>query len=29
MQAMGVIMKHFGSTADGNAVRQVLQQLAD
>ncbi len=29
MQAMGAIMKHFGSTADGNAVRQVLQQLAD
>ena len=28
MQAMGTIMKHFGSRADGNTVRQVLQQLA-
>lgn len=27
MQAMGAIMKHFGSRADGNTVRQVLQQL--
>jgi len=25
MQAMGVIMKHFGSTADGNAVKRILQ----
>lgn len=29
MQAMGAIMKHFGSKADGNAVRQVLQQLEE
>ncbi|MEJ2640195.1 MAG: GatB/YqeY domain-containing protein [Desulfosarcinaceae bacterium] len=27
MQAMGAIMQHFGSRADGNTVRQVLQQL--
>jgi uncharacterized protein len=27
MQAMGTIMQHFGSRADGNTVRQVLQQL--
>ncbi len=25
MQAMGVIMKHFGSSADGNAVKNILQ----
>jgi uncharacterized protein YqeY len=28
MQAMGAIMQHFGNRADGNTVRQVLQQLA-
>ena len=27
MQAMGPIMKHFGKTADGNLVKQVLQEL--
>ena len=27
MQAMGQIMKHFGATADGNAVKKILQQL--
>lgn len=27
MQAMGPIMKHFGSTADGNTVKKVLQQM--
>ena len=27
MQAMGAIMQHFGSRADGNTVRQILQQL--
>jgi uncharacterized protein len=27
MQAMSAIMQHFGSRADGNTVRQVLQQL--
>jgi uncharacterized protein YqeY len=27
MQAMGTIMKHFGASADGNAVRQILQSL--
>ncbi|MFZ7128574.1 MAG: GatB/YqeY domain-containing protein [Desulfobacterales bacterium] len=26
MQAMGQIMKHFGSRADGNEVRRILQQ---
>jgi len=26
MQAMGTIMAHFGSSADGNLVRQVLQK---
>ena len=26
MQAMGQIMKHFGATADGNAVKNILQQ---
>ena len=26
MQAMGVIMAHFGASADGNLVRKVLQQ---
>jgi hypothetical protein len=27
MQAMGTIMKHFGKTADGKMVNQVLQEL--
>ena len=27
MQAMGAIMAHFGSAADGNTVKQVLQQF--
>lgn len=27
MQAMGDIMRHFGSSADGNTVRQVLQRM--
>jgi len=27
MQAMGPIMKHFGATADGNAVKQILQAM--
>ena len=27
MQAMGEIMQHFGPTADGNRVRQVLQAM--
>ena len=27
MQAMGPIMKHFGETADGDAVKQILQQI--
>jgi len=27
MQAMGPIMKHFGTTADGNAVKRVLQSI--
>jgi uncharacterized protein len=27
MQAMGVIMKHFGATADGNAVKEILQKM--
>ncbi len=25
MQAMGIIMKHFGGAADGNAVKAILQ----
>jgi uncharacterized protein len=29
MQAMGVIMAHFGSSADGNAVKQVLQNYPE
>ncbi len=29
MQAMGPIMKHFGETADGHAVKRVLQSLGD
>ena len=28
MQAMGTIMAHFGKQADGNLVKQVLQELA-
>jgi uncharacterized protein YqeY len=27
MQAMGTIMKHFGKTADGNQVKQILQEM--
>jgi uncharacterized protein YqeY len=27
MQAMGIIMQHFGSTADGNSVKKILQQM--
>ena len=27
MQAMGLIMKHFGAAADGNAVKKILQQM--
>lgn len=27
MRAMGPIMKHFGKTADGNAVKRVLQSM--
>ena len=27
MQAMGSIMKHFGTTADGNLVRKIIQNL--
>ena len=27
MQAMGVIMKHFGATADGNVVKQILLKM--
>ena len=26
MQAMGIIMKHFGKTADGKQVKQILQE---
>ena len=28
MQAMGTIMAHFGSSADGNIVKQVLQNFS-
>jgi hypothetical protein len=28
MQAMGPIMKHFGKTADGNMVKDILQEIA-
>ncbi|MBW1726910.1 MAG: GatB/YqeY domain-containing protein [Deltaproteobacteria bacterium] len=28
MQAMGLIMKHFGSTADGNEVKKILLQIS-
>ena len=27
MQAMGVIMKHFGATADGSVVKEILQKM--
>jgi len=27
MQAMGLIMKHFGATADGNEVKKILQDI--
>ena len=27
MQAMGLIMKHFGATADGNGVKKLLQNM--
>jgi uncharacterized protein len=27
MQAMGPIIKHFGAAADGNAVKQILQEM--
>ena len=27
MQAMGLIMKHFGAKADGNAVKKLLQNM--
>jgi uncharacterized protein len=27
LQAMGVVMKHFGKTADGTQVRQILQEM--
>jgi uncharacterized protein YqeY len=27
MQAMGSIMKHFSSSADGNAVKKILQEM--
>ena len=27
MQAMGMIMKHFGAQADGNRVKEMLQKL--
>jgi uncharacterized protein YqeY len=27
MQAMGLIMKHFGPTADGNEVKKILQNI--
>jgi uncharacterized protein YqeY len=27
MQAMGVIMKHFGAAADGNAVKKIIQKM--
>ncbi len=28
MQAMGLIMKHFGTTADGNEVKKILLQIS-
>ncbi|MGA8178988.1 MAG: hypothetical protein WB792_02945 [Desulfobacterales bacterium] len=27
MQAMGAIMKHFGASADGNIVKEILQKM--
>ena len=27
MQAMGLIMKHFGTTADGNFVKNIIQKM--
>lgn len=27
MQAMGLIMKHFGATADGNNVKKILEEM--
>lgn len=27
MQAMGLIMKHFGPRADGNSVKEILQKM--
>jgi uncharacterized protein YqeY len=27
MQAMGLIMKHFGATADGNFVKKIIQKM--
>ena len=27
MQAMGLIMKHFGTTADGNFVKKIIQKM--
>ena len=27
MQAMGLIMKHFGATADGNIVKKIIQKM--
>jgi len=27
MQAMGLIMKHFGATADGNSVKEILRTI--
>jgi uncharacterized protein YqeY len=29
MQAMGPVMRHFGKTADGHAVRRILQSIED
>jgi uncharacterized protein YqeY len=29
MQAMGPIMKHFGETADGHAVKRILQSFGE
>jgi uncharacterized protein YqeY len=28
MQAMGTIMKHFGKLADGNLVKEILQEVS-
>lgn len=27
MQAMGLVMKHFGATADGNFVKNIIQKM--